>query len=35
MHHYDRIDREALWVTVRRSFSELAHALDDVQAPRT
>ena len=28
VHHYDRVDAHALWVTVSRSFPELRHLLE-------
>jgi uncharacterized protein with HEPN domain len=31
VHHYDRVDAEALWVTVDRSFTELRAVLDRVR----
>lgn len=31
VHHYDRVDAEALWVTVDRSFAELRAVLDRVR----
>jgi uncharacterized protein with HEPN domain len=34
VHHYDRVDADALWMTVSRSFPELRAAIDDVRGPR-
>ncbi|GAA4048777.1 HepT-like ribonuclease domain-containing protein [Agromyces indicus] len=31
VHHYDRVDADALWVTVDRSFAELRAVLDRVR----
>jgi uncharacterized protein with HEPN domain len=31
VHHYDRVDADALWVTVERSFPELRAVLDGVR----
>ena len=31
VHHYDRVDSDALWVTVDRSFSDLRAVLDRVR----
>jgi len=31
VHHYDRVDAHALWVTVSRSFPELRHLVDHVR----
>lgn len=31
VHHYDRVDADALWVTVDRSFAELRTVLDRVR----
>ncbi|GGI45810.1 uncharacterized protein with HEPN domain [Agromyces flavus] len=31
VHHYDRVDADALWVTVTRSFPELRAVLDRIR----
>ena len=30
-HHYDRIDADALWTSVARSFPELSHVLREIR----
>ncbi|MRX44498.1 HepT-like ribonuclease domain-containing protein [Agromyces kandeliae] len=32
VHHYDRVDADALWVTVSRSFPELAELVGRIRA---